>query len=66
MSVESLRNLLQRTRTETPQIKAQPELSQVCDRYVKGTSRGDNGMATGLADRERAFFRVAYLGHDRG
>ena len=66
MSADSLRNLLQRTRTETPQIKAQPELSQVRDRYVKGTSRGDNGMATGLADRERAFFRVANLGHDRG
>ena len=66
VSADSLRNLLRCTRTELPQIKAQPQLSQVCDRYVKGTSRGDNGMATGLADRERAFFRVAHLGHDRG
>jgi len=66
VSADSLRNLLRCTRTELPQIKAQPQLSQVCDRYVKGTSRGDNGMATGLADRERTFFRVAYLGHVRG
>ena len=66
MAADSLRTLLQCTRKETPQIKAQPELSQVRDRYVKGTSRGDNGMATGLADRERAFFRLAPLGHVRG
>jgi hypothetical protein len=31
MSGDSLRTLLQCTRTETPQIKAQPELSQVRD-----------------------------------
>jgi hypothetical protein len=31
-----------------------------------GTSRGDNRVVTGLADRERAVCRVAYLGHDRG
>ena len=66
MSADSLRILLQCTRKETPQIKAQPELSQVRDRYVKGTSRGDAGMVSGLANRERAFFRVAHLGHGRG
>ena len=35
-------------------------------RYVKGTSRGDDGMATGLADSERAVCRMAHLGHVRG
>ena len=32
---------------------------------VKGASRGDNGVAAGLADRERTICCVAHLGHDR-
>jgi hypothetical protein len=66
MSADSLRTLLHCTRKETPQMKAQPELSQVRGRYVKGTSRGDNRMVSGLANLERTFFRVANLGYDQG
>jgi hypothetical protein len=44
-------------RAQSPQINA----TWNCDRYVKGASRGDNGVVTGLADRKRVVCRVAYL-----
>jgi len=53
--------LLQCTHTESPQITT----TLNCHQYVKGASRGDNGVATALADRERAVCRVAHLGHER-
>ena len=55
VSADYLRSLAQCTRTELPQIITTLNHHQ----YVKGTSRGDNGVATGLADRERAVCRVA-------
>ena len=54
--------LLQCTHTESPQTTT----TLNCHQYVKGTSRGDNGVAAGLADSERAVCRVAHLGHERG
>ena len=57
---DSLRIFLRRTRTQLPQIETLVELSQIRE---MGNSRGNHDLAADLADRERAFCRVAGPGN---